>query len=81
MPAVAVVCITIGVVWILGGGLLIIGGFANSIEATATANTAGDTVAELQIAGGFATLLSSALWFAIARGLALLAQIERNTKK
>ena len=70
-PTIARVCVAIGVICILLGSVLLVAGMVDS--ATPNVNSAGE------IPGGLALLLSSILWFAIARGLALLAEIALNT--
>ena len=71
MPGIGMICVAIGVISLLLGGFLFVGGLYDS--ANPHVNSAGE------VQGGLALLLSSVLWFAIARGLTLLAQIAHNT--
>ena len=73
MPGAGILCVIVGALCLLVGGLLLIGGLVDS--ANPHVNSAGE------VPGGLALLLSSILWFAIAQGLSLLAQIACNTSQ
>jgi hypothetical protein len=69
MPGEGIFCYFVGVIAFAAGALMLFDGFRQVPTAVG------------QITGGFALVISSALWFAIGRMLKFLAQIDENTRK
>ncbi len=68
MPPAGVLCVVAGILVIIGGVLMV-------------AQVVSSSGSDAAMALALATLLSSIIWFAMARALALLAQIAHNTRR